>query len=182
MVMSEATEAFDEDDQNLDPLQQMQSEEPPAGWVAPDKPHYKETTYFWHIEDGPDRDYARAYVAELYPHSQAMVVSELLIPRLNELNKVIIIARPNPRKFPVTREFRDPNSGYRMTEALPLMECLRGLRESPVIDVAKYITGSSRYSIGKFNANAFFDECSQYMFGGHMRIQEKEMVIRFIAG
>lgn len=182
MVMSEATEAFDEDDSNLDPLTQMQSQEPPAGWIAPDKAQYRETTYFWHIEDGPDRDYARAYVAEHYPHSQAMVVSELLIPRLNELNHVIIIARPNPRKFPVVREFRAPDTGFRLTEPLPLMECLRGLRESPVIPVGQFITGASRYSIGKFDANKFFDECSQYMFGGKMRIQEKEMVIRFLAG
>lgn len=182
-VMSEPFDMLEEDDvrPDRDALSIMQDQEAPANFVAPDIVQYAETTYFWHLEDGPDRDYARAYVAEKYPYSQAMVVSELLIPRLNEQNHVIILSRPNPRKYPIIREWKD-EKGYRQQEPLPLADCIKGIRESPAIPVGKFITGASRFSIGKFNADAFFDECSRYFFGGRMRVQGKEMTIRFLAG
>lgn len=180
-VISEPLTAFEED-QLAEAASMNGPREIPDGLELPDTVHYKETTYFWHVEDGPDRDYCRAYVQELYPYSQAMVVSELLIPRLNPSNNLIILSRPNPRRHPIMREFRAPDTGYRLTEPLPLEKCLEGIMESPVIEVAPFITGASRYAIGKFNSNAFFDLCSQYMYGGHMRIQEKEQTIRFLAG
>lgn len=181
-VINDATDMLEDESPNLDLLSQQQQDGAPVGWVAPDDVHYKESTLFWHVETGPDRDYCRAYVADRYPYSQAMVVSELLIPRLNEQNRVIILCRPNPRKYPIVREFRAPETGFRLTEPLPLDECLKGIKESPVIHVAKYITGASRYSIGKFNSDEFFNECAQYMFGGRMHIQPKEMMIRFLQG
>ena len=65
---------------------------------------------------------------------------------------------------------------------LSLEQCLEGIKESEPIAVKQFITGSSKYTIGKFNSDAFFDACAGNLHGGHLHIAQKEATVRFLEG
>ena len=138
-----------------------------------------ESTYFWHLEEDGEAELARLYVATKYPNTEALVVSELLIPRLTERNHVVILARDG-RRHPLEKVWRDPTTGQRLTDRVPLDTLVSSVRESPIIAIAPYIEGGSKHQIGKFRSNAFFDECGKHITGT-MRVQAEEQTVRYLS-
>lgn len=182
-VMSEPTDSFEDpaflggDDGGEDPPSFNPVFDGPP---SPDELEYRESTIFWHMEGELETPLAVLWVNAKFPRSEARVVSELLIPRLNETNHLIILSRPKARYYPLISVSTLPN-GVRTHENVNLMERLDSVERSPAIPLAPFISGAGRYSIGKFDANKFFDVCANYM-SGRMRVQEKEMTIRYLPG
>jgi hypothetical protein len=180
-VMSEALDSFedpaflggDPGDQPDAPLE--------MGPPPPDELEYHENTIFWHMEGDLETPLAVLWVNTKYPNSRARVVSELLIPRLNETNSLIILSRPQARLFPLINVIVNPSTGYRTHDVVNPYERLDSVKRSPAISLAPFISGASRYAIGKFDSNRFFDVCANHM-SGRMRVQEKEMTIRYLPG
>lgn len=143
---------------------------------------FLETTYFFHPEDTLEAAIHRLYVELKYPNSEALVVSELLVPRLTERNHVIVLSRPQMGRYQATRIHRDPMTLQKLSDTVPPEELLHTVHESPAIEVARYIEGASRHRIGKFQSDRFFDELSQHMFGGKLRGQPSENTMRFLIG
>lgn len=144
--------------------------------------HYADTTYFWHIEGDLEAAVARLYVDMKYPGSDAFVVSEIPIQMLTQQHNVIILTRPRGRHNPLIRITRNESTGQQFHDLVDPVTRLDSVRESPIIAIKPYVRDASRYSIGKFDANKFFDRAAEHMFGGHIHIQSKENVVRFIGG
>lgn len=156
--------------------------EPAKNQPAIDPIYLADTTYFFHPEDSLEAAIHQEYVEWKYPGSEAMVVSELLVPRLTERNHVIVLSRPTMLKNHATRVYRDPVTLQKLSDVVPVEELFKTVKESPVIAVGKYIVGASKRTIGRFDANRFFDDIAQYMFGGRLRGQPSENTVRFLIG
>ena len=166
-------------DDFLDHEQSASNVEADPARVAADPIRYADTTYFWHQEGDLEAELMRLYVETKYPGSDAKVVTEIPIQRLTELNNVIVMHR---KGAPLINVIRNPNTGYQHHERVPPEERLNTVRESPIIAVAPFVIGASRYNVGKFDSNAFFDACAPHIVGGKFRIQAKENVIRYLPG
>jgi hypothetical protein len=138
-----------------------------------------DSTYFFHCEDVPEAEIARLYVESMYPGTGALIVSELLIPRLTERNHVVVLSRPQKVRYPTSRQWKAEN-GQRLDEPVPADKLLHSVKESPIIAVATFIQGASRYSIGRFDSNRFFDEVGKYI-SGSLRGQHAEGTMRYLS-
>lgn len=179
-VLSESLDAFETDDPaslGQDPSSTYEDDDSDI----PDEPQYSETSYFWHPEGELETPLAVLWVNTKFPKSRALVVSELLIPRLNEQNRVYILSRPRARFAPLLKITRNANSGQQFHDPIDPMDRLDSVKCSQPIELKPFISGASRYSIGKFDSDKFFDVCAQFM-SGSMRVQSKEMTIRYIPG
>lgn len=143
----------------------------------------QDTTIWWCNED--ERLLFEAYLRDTYGafdengDFEAIITTEVVVPQLNPRNHVIVLGRPQRRRFPMRKTIRNPTSQLLEAVEVPYEELYDTIKESPIISLQDFFVGGGRNRLGTFDSNRFFDKVAEYSTCS-FRYQPKEMVMRLI--